>query len=397
MKKFLNTIYSRSTVLTRFFVPILSVLLMSCKQPVVAVDENGQIVKGGMRITVALSPGDWLRDIVGIRMDSVLEQAIQTAELVDFDTVETFFSRMEAAMSPNINLARYFDANMLNVNRNDDNHTVCSALAHQWNDCRDLTLQTILRRIAHLQGSNHVSEPHGIYGTTRYYFDIIKVKDAERIVRLVSTPGQFSVWITLDTLSTRQLLTEINDYFNGQLFWMIANPHNMIGWESMAKDKEKIDSLLALAATDRVYDSRWVKFLWSPVKQRGLYANVNQFVSHDIAELYAIEVSTRDGSPLLDDRCVEKAEVDNDWISLKLNAEGKREWARITGENVGRAIATVIDNKVFSAPIVMSEISNGYMGVSGFESVEEIEDMANILSSGRLAAGTKVVEVQVGK
>ena len=74
---------------------------------------------------------------------------------------------------------------------------------------------------------------------------------------------------------------------------------------------------------------------------------------------------------------------------------GDRIWAKMTGENVGKPIAIVLDNIVYSAPFVNGVIPNGSSEISGSFSVTEAQDLANILKSGKLPAPAKIVQEQV--
>lgn len=82
-------------------------------------------------------------------------------------------------------------------------------------------------------------------------------------------------------------------------------------------------------------------------------------------------------------------------ISMSMNAEGARGWKKLTGANVNRRIAIVLDNFVYSAPNVMDEISGGQSSITGNFTIEEAKDLANILKAGKLPAPTRIVEEAV--
>jgi len=78
---------------------------------------------------------------------------------------------------------------------------------------------------------------------------------------------------------------------------------------------------------------------------------------------------------------------------MQMNAAGSRIWKNMTRDNIGNRIAIVLDNYVFSAPVVRGEIPNGSSSISGgFETIEEAKDLANILKAGSLPAPTTIVE-----
>ncbi len=84
-------------------------------------------------------------------------------------------------------------------------------------------------------------------------------------------------------------------------------------------------------------------------------------------------------------------EVNRPAVHMVMNATGAKKWKRLTGANVNRRIAIVLDNKVISAPNVSSEIPNGQSVISGNFTIEETGDMANLLKAGKLPAPTRIV------
>lgn len=117
--------------------------------------------------------------------------------------------------------------------------------------------------------------------------------------------------------------------------------------------------------------------------------------------LIALKVTSRDGSPaLLGDVVVDaRQDVDqngNPEVSLSMNAEGARVWKRLTGENIGKQIAIVLDGHVYSYPSVRGEIPNGVSSISGGNmTIEEAQDLSNILKAGKLPAPAHIVEEAV--
>ena len=114
-------------------------------------------------------------------------------------------------------------------------------------------------------------------------------------------------------------------------------------------------------------------------------------------ELYAIKANTRDGMAPLDGGAVADARQDydersNPVVSMNMNASGARTWARMTGDNVGRCIAIVLDGFVYSAPVVNGEITGGSSQISGNFTLEEAVDLANVLKSGKLPAPARIIQ-----
>jgi len=121
----------------------------------------------------------------------------------------------------------------------------------------------------------------------------------------------------------------------------------------------------------------------------------------DVFELLALKVSNpRDMKPALGGEVITNARQDYDQngkveVSMSMNAEGAKIWKRLTGDNIGRQVAIVLDGFVYSAPNVNSEIPSGQSSISGNFDVEEAQDLANILKAGKLPAPARIVEEAV--
>ncbi len=114
--------------------------------------------------------------------------------------------------------------------------------------------------------------------------------------------------------------------------------------------------------------------------------------------LYAIRVSTPDGKAPLDGSVVTEATEQyaqrgaTAEVSMTMNAEGTSEWARMTGENIGKCIAIVLDGYVYSAPRVNSKIDKGQSQITGDFTIQEAKDLANVLNSGKVPAPAKIIQ-----
>ena len=120
----------------------------------------------------------------------------------------------------------------------------------------------------------------------------------------------------------------------------------------------------------------------------------------DVLQLYALKVTSRDGTAPLGGDVIVDARQDYDQngkieISMNMNSEGARIWKRLTSENVGKQIAIALDGYVYSAPRVNDEIPNGRSSISGNFTVDEAKDLANILKAGKLPAPARIVEEAV--
>ena len=119
--------------------------------------------------------------------------------------------------------------------------------------------------------------------------------------------------------------------------------------------------------------------------------------------LYAIKMTNRDGTPALGGDVVTDANADfvqqagrsEQQVSMTMNAEGAKAWARLTKENIGKAVAIVLDDMVYSAPNLQVEITGGRSQITGHFTPEEAKDLANVLKSGKMAASVHIVQEDV--
>lgn len=181
-------------------------------------------------------------------------------------------------------------------------------------------------------------------------------------------------------------LLQINQY-NGQLV-----PGAVVGI-AHTKDMDKINEYLGMKQVKDVLP-RNLAFKWGvkAIDEKEQYY-----------ELYAIKVTNRDGSPALGGDVVTDANADfsqqggrsEQVVSMSMNAEGAKDWARLTKENIGRAVAIVLDDMVYSAPNVNDEITGGRSQITGHFTPEEAKDLANVLKSGKMAASVRIVQEDV--
>ena len=134
-----------------------------------------------------------------------------------------------------------------------------------------------------------------------------------------------------------------------------------------------------------------VKLLWSAKPLDG---------TKNIFELHALKVTSTSGRAPLEGDVITDArdEFDNfghPCVSMSMNNEGARLWAQLTKQNVGKAIAIVLDGVVYSAPRVNGEISGGNSQITGNFTIEDTKDLANTLKSGRMPAPARIVQEEV--
>lgn len=132
-------------------------------------------------------------------------------------------------------------------------------------------------------------------------------------------------------------------------------------------------------------------FMWD---RKGTEAGGNQM----ILPLYFIKKSN--GEAAMEGDVIVDATHDYDdrgrpEVTMRMNGEGARKWRSLTARSVGRPVAIIIDNLVYTAPTVQGEIPNGNSSITGSFTVEETKDMSNVLKAGKLPAPTHIVEEAV--
>ncbi|MBP7496912.1 MAG: protein translocase subunit SecDF, partial [Bacteroidales bacterium] len=155
------------------------------------------------------------------------------------------------------------------------------------------------------------------------------------------------------------------------------------------KDTAHINTMLNNPKVKALFP-RTLKLLWTV---KPLNENKNQ----STLQLIALKITSRDGSPALSGDVVTDARQDYGQggaseISMSMNSDGAKIWKRLTAANLGKSIAIALDNYVYSFPTVQSEIPNGRSQITGNFTLEEANDLANILKAGKLPAPAKIVE-----
>ncbi|MDR1200996.1 MAG: protein translocase subunit SecDF [Tannerellaceae bacterium] len=213
--------------------------------------------------------------------------------------------------------------------------------------------------------------------------------EADSLLSQIATDPQAQTAQTMEEYAKQHPLfaiLQLNTY-NGQL-----SRGSIVGF-AQAKDRAKIDEYLAMRQVKDVLP-RNLSLKWG-VKAMD---EKEQFFY-----LYAIKITNRDGTPALGGDVVTDAVADfaqtpgrnEQEVSMTMNAEGAKAWARLTKENINRSIAIILDDLVYSAPTVQNEITGGRSNITGHFTPEEAKDLANVLKSGKMAASINIVHEDV--
>ena len=220
-----------------------------------------------------------------------------------------------------------------------------------------------------------------------------EVKVEEVVAETTDSVADLAAELTAETETTEADREEMRrEYPLFSVLQPMQNAGPVVGL-ALASDTAEVNSMLAMKQVAELFP-RELRFVWTvkpmdPEAQQPVY------------ELIAIKVTNRDGRAPLEGDVVTDARADFDQysagatVSMKMNAEGAKTWARLTKENIGREIAIVLDGYAYSFPTVNTEITGGSSQITGNFTTEEAKDLANVLKSGKMPAPARIIQEDV--
>ena len=273
----------------------------------------------------------------------------------------------------------------------------------------------------------------------RILVELPGVKEPERVRKLLQGTASLEFWATYDNTEIEAYLNEANSTLaqllateeevaavetapaaeDALLAEELQQSQNDAAAEAEFKKQNPLFSVLQpsgaignacigyanyadTAKINKFFAMPQIKGLFPPEFKPMWTVKASQFIpGGNIFELVAIKATSRDGKAPLDGGVVTDARVQygntggNPEVSMSMNAEGANTWARMTKDNIGKQIAIVLDGMVYSYPTVQSEIAGGSSQITGNFTLEEAEDLANVLKSGKLPAPATIIQEQV--
>ena len=393
----------------------------------------GLDLKGGMNVTLEVSVGDILRILANNSKDATFNEAIYRANAKQSDSQNDYiddfvssFDEVNEANETNVLLSspRIFGhRNMLNkfeVNAADDE--VIAVVREELKGAIDRAFSVLRARIDKfgvVQPNIQQLEQEG-----RILVELPGVKDHDRVKRLLQSTAQLEFWETTDIQQLQgfvsnvatlvkaeqdQISTDEESFFSGdslQLdsldqsvnpFFELLNVQYAFGARIgvvSLEDTAKVNEIMKRSDIRSLLsgDLRNTKFLWSakPLIESGEEIGL---------ELVAIKSNRDDQAQLSGDVIVDaNSQIDPTGlvnVSMRMNAEGAKKWKKLTENNIGRQVAIVLDGYVYSFPTVNDVIPNGSSSISGNFTVEEAEDLSNILKAGKLPAPAKIIQSEI--
>ena len=173
-----------------------------------------------------------------------------------------------------------------------------------------------------------------------------------------------------------------------------GNTLAVVGYAN-ARDTAEINKMIYSELASRIFPAE-LKLRWGAQPED--FGGQN--TKGDIFELYALKVTEPSGRAPLEGDVITGAKDDFDQmghpsVSMQMNSDGARRWSQITKQNIGKAVAIVLDDAVYSAPRILTQIDGGNSQITGNFTIEATKDLANTLNSGKMPAPTRIVQEEV--
>ncbi len=364
----------------------------------------GLDLQGGMHVTLEVGTAQFLKELAGENADTtlvnVIDDAKQRALANNTDFIEEMVQLFEQRY-PDGRLSRYYRSDTENITRRSTNEEIQQYLVKQRESAVDRAMEIIRSRVDRYgvtepaifkQGNNRVVvELPGVANKQRIR-DLLK-GTARLEFRLVGQPDQISNakdrvvsyydQVSSDTSDTVQQGATQNPLLE------VLNPRGQNPYTfgyTTGRDTARVNELLQRPEVQELMP-RNVELMWGATP----FTETEQ--GQELFELIGVRSEVELTGDVISEASVNFDQATNEpRVSMNMNAEGARRWARITGANIGKPIAIVLDGYVYSYPNVETKISNGRSSISGLGSVTEAEDLVNILLSGALPAPLDIVE-----
>ena len=365
----------------------------------------GLDLKGGMNVILQVDMPDMLRSMKAGATDSVFERALAGAQAAvtshrSDDFVSSFIESYRE-QRPQADFGVVFQG-IVPSGASDD--AVRTALKSQVKDRVDNSATNVLRNRIDQFGvvSPNIQVLQGKDG--QILLELPGVKDHSRVRDLLQRSANLEFYETFTADQVTPSLNRLAQAAAGDTALNVAALYTMlqqpgygatVGYVPDARAMAQIDAVLASPAARTILNPD-LRLRWSVKPSIHVDANGNE-VNLGYA-LYALKANG--GRPALDGKAVSDASSNYDpmrgnEVSMRMTSEGARNWARITGQNIGHQVAIVLDGKVYSAPNVSDKIEGGQSSITGDFTIEEARDLANVLKSGKMDAKVTIISDMV--
>jgi SecD/SecF fusion protein len=416
----------------------------------------GLDLKGGMNVIMEVSVPDILRSLSGHNTSETFNSAMALAQQkqrtsgADFVTL---FIESYKEVDPNAQLASVFSTFELKdkVTLNSTNAEVEKVIREEVDGAITNSFNVLRTRIDRFG----VVQPNiqRLSQAGRILIELPGIKEPERVRKLLQGSANLEFWETYELSEILPQLAQINNEYARMEMPETESAQAEEKAEEQAPTDGDIDSLVENLSSDSLAEAReeQEKAMENYKKQNPLFSRLNPSINQagqaypgpvvgtvhytDTARVNAMLTSTiakqvfprdlrlkwtvkavdeansmyqlialkaqRDGRPSLEGDVITDARADFGQlsayanVSMSMNAEGAKSWQRITKDNIGKSIAIVLDDYVYSFPTVQNEISGGNSQITGHFTVDEAKDLANTLKSGKMPAPARIVQEDV--
>ena len=392
----------------------------------------GLDLKGGMNVMLEIEVQDLVKSLAGESQNdpafvAALEQANAALKAGTNDYIGEFAEAYEQTSNGAPLAAIFVSPDRKDITPNSSNEEVVRVLRDETDAAIAASFNILRSRIDHFG----VTQPNiqRLPNSNRILVELPGVKEPERVRKLLQGTASLEFWTTYNGQellpSLQRADIEVKKYLDEHKEAVVAeaateapalaaevaeeaesktgftrernpllallNPAYAGGaaiGAATAADTVAINKYLALPEARDCFPSD-VRFKWGV---KGEKMADGQFL------LYTIKVERADGKAPLDGSAISDARATyaqtgaNAEVSMAMNSNGITEWAQLTGENVGKCIAIVLDGYVYSAPVVRGKIEGGNSSISGDFTIQEAQDLANVLKSGKVPAPARIIQ-----
>ncbi|KPE52378.1 protein translocase subunit SecDF [Chryseobacterium indologenes] len=374
----------------------------------------GLDLKGGINVLLEINQRDLVNDLTNYSTNPVLIEALNKTDEVQKNStkpyIDNFFEQFDVinkAKGTNLKLADpelFGNTNLSEIKYNTSDDQVKSIVKRRIDLSVGTAFEVIRTRIDKLGAIQ--PNVQRVPGTARISVEMPGMKDIDKVKKMLQTSAKLQFWEV-------QQVPEIAPYFQNLTAMVSAKGDSMgvkknINFMNLLQlDKLRSNGVANVKLSDTAVVN---KILNSKVAQSLRPANIKytQFIwgykpeatSPDDLVLYAIRSNINQKAPV--DGAVETANISYDElgrvvVDMQMDSKGAKEWKILTEKNVGKPVAVTLDNRVYTAPNVVSAIPDGRTQISGNFSQEEAKELVDVLGAGKLPAGAKVVQAtQVG-
>ncbi|MCX6134562.1 MAG: protein translocase subunit SecD [Ignavibacteriales bacterium] len=384
----------------------------------------GLDLQGGMRVVLEVDVIQLIDDLAKNKDDNfraivkeVRDQSVNNDESV----IPVFGKKFQER---GIRMSRYFG------NIRDADNTILAQLDGETGKAIDRAIEIVRNRVDQYR----VSEPNiQKQGTRRIIVELPGVKDEREVQSLLQGTALLEFRLLRDPQVSYKVMESIDNYLSGKIPGDTTSAAKTAQKEE--KPKDALDELLGNnkpSSTDTTQEARFIRehpfFAYVTPDQRstgeGFVLDINRdrvrrlldrpdvqrLIPPDFEflwsnktdptpegkkfyHLYAVKKAAElTGKVIVDARASVDQETNRPIVNMEMNSEGSRDWARITGANVNKRIAIVLDKAVFSAPNVINKITGGHSQITGMESPNEARLLEIVLKAGALPAPVAIIQ-----